>query len=138
MVGGGFHVAFEANGGSGHATGRSPLAIASGDGLPAADYEVGQALICDTRAQAERFVALFNGDASSAVGVVNAEQHDPTECGIVDAAYVRGPSLGLARNGDNAVEIIRLLVIGVKSQSAIRAVNPAAYFSLLRVKEFAV
>jgi hypothetical protein len=103
-----------------------------------ADYEVGQALICDTRAQAERFVALFNGDASSAVGVVNAEQHDPTECGILDAAYVRGPSLGLARNGDNAVEIIRLLVIGVKSQGAIRAVNPAAYFSLLRVKEFAV
>jgi hypothetical protein len=51
---------------------------------------------------------------------------------------VRGQSLGMTRKGDNAFEIIRLLVIGVKSQGAIRAVIPAAYFSLLRVKEFAV
>ena len=60
----------------------------------AVDYETGKALICDTRAQAERFVALFNGDAPAAVGVVNAEQHDPTACAIANVAYVRGPSLG--------------------------------------------
>jgi|HubBroStandDraft_1064217.scaffolds.fasta_scaffold305373_2 hypothetical protein len=30
------------------------------------DYEVGKALIRDTQAQAERFVALFNGDAGRA------------------------------------------------------------------------
>ena len=104
----------------------------------AVDYETGKALICDTRAQAERFVALFNGDAPAAVGVVNAEQHDPTACAIANVAYVRGPSLGTARNRENAFEIVRILVVGVQSESAMRPVRPAAYFSLLRVKEFAV
>ena len=104
----------------------------------AVDYEVGKALICDTQAQAERFVALFDGDAPAAVGIVNTEQHDPTACAIANVAYVRGPSLGTARNRDNAFEIVRILVIGVQSESAMRPVRPAAYFSLLRVKEFAV
>jgi hypothetical protein len=104
----------------------------------AVDYETGKALMCDTRAQTERFVALFNGDAPAAVGVVNAEQHDPAACAIANVAYVRGPSLGTARNRDNAFEIVRILVIGVQSESAMRPVRPAAYFSLLRLKEFAV
>jgi hypothetical protein len=104
----------------------------------AVNYEVGKALICDTQAQAERFVALFNGDGPAAVGVVNAEQHDPTACAIADVAFVRGPSLGTARNRDTAFEIVRILVIGVQSENAMRPVRPAPYFSLLRVKEFAV
>jgi hypothetical protein len=57
---------------------------------------------------------------------------------MVDVAYVRGPSLGTARNHDDAFEIVRILVIGVQSENAMRSVRPAAYFSLLRVKEFAV
>jgi hypothetical protein len=104
----------------------------------AVDYEVGKALICDTQAQAERFVALFNDDAPAAIGVVNAEQHDPTACAIANVAYVRGPSLGTARNRDNAFEIVRILVVAVQSETAMQPVRPAAYFSLLRVKEFAV
>jgi hypothetical protein len=83
-------------------------------------------------------VALFNGDAPAAIGVVNAEMHDPTACVIANVAYVRGPSLGTARNRDDAFEIVRILVIGVESENAMRAVRPAAYFSLLRVKEFPV
>ncbi len=102
------------------------------------NYEVGQALICDTQAQAERFVALFHGSAPDAIGVVNAEEHNPSACAIVNVAYVRGPSLGTARNHDDAFEIVRILVIGVHSENAVRSVPPAAYFSLLRVKEFAV
>jgi hypothetical protein len=99
----------------------------------AVDYEVGEALICDTQAQAERFVALFHGDAPAAIGVVNAEQHDPSACAIVNVAYVRGPSQGTARNHDEAFEIVRILVVGVASENAIRTVRPAAYFTLLRV-----
>jgi hypothetical protein len=104
----------------------------------AVNYEVGQALICDTQAQAERFVASFHGDAPAAISVVNAEEHNPSACAIVNVAYVRGPSLGTARNRDDAFEIVRILVIGVQSENAMRPVRPAAYFSLLRVKEFAV
>jgi hypothetical protein len=102
------------------------------------DYEVGKALICDTQAQAERFVASFHGDAPAAIGVVNAEEHDPTACAIMNVTYVRGASLGTARNRDDAFEIVRILVIAVETENAMHPVRPAAYFSLLRVKEFAV
>jgi hypothetical protein len=102
------------------------------------DYEVGQALICDTKAEAERFVALFHGDAPAAIGFVNAEQHNPGACAIANVAYVPGPSLGTARNHDDAFEIVRILVVGVQSENAMQPVRPAAYFALVRVKEFAV
>ena len=38
----------------------------------ATDYEVGTSLICDTRSQAERFVALFSGDTQAAIDAVNS------------------------------------------------------------------
>jgi hypothetical protein len=113
------------------------IPVRAGDELPA-DCEVGKALMCDTRAEAERFVALFNGDAPAAIEIVNAEQHDPNACAIANVAYVRAPSLGTARSRDDAFEIVRILVMGVQSDNAMRQVRPAAYFSLLRVNEFAV
>jgi hypothetical protein len=82
----------------------------------ASDYEVGKSLVCDTQGQVERFVALFTGDASAAIRVVNAESLDPTACAIVNVAYMRGPSIGMARHGDNAFEIVRILVVGVETE----------------------
>jgi hypothetical protein len=105
----------------------------------ASDYEVGSSLVCDTQRQVERFVALFNGDdAQSAIGVVNAEAEDPTACAIMNVAYVRGTQLGTARHGDNAFEIIRILVLGVETGNGVHPVRPAAYFSLIGVREYGV
>jgi hypothetical protein len=53
------------------------------------EYEVGASLVCDTQSQAERFVALFAGDAQAAIDGVNAEEHDSTACALINAAYVR-------------------------------------------------
>jgi hypothetical protein len=36
----------------------------------ATDYEVGTSLICDTRTQLERFVALFSGDTAAGIRAV--------------------------------------------------------------------
>jgi hypothetical protein len=102
------------------------------------DYEVGASLVCDTQGQVERFVALFNGDAQAAIRLVNAEEKDPTACAIANVAFLRGAQLGMARHGDNAFEIIRILVIGVETESGFRPVSPAAYFSLFGVKEYEV
>jgi len=102
------------------------------------DYEVGTSLICDTRAQVERFAVLFSGDAPAAIRAVNTEEQNPSACAIVNVAYVRGAQIGMARHGDNAFEIARILVIGVATDNAIRPVRPAAYFSLFEVKEYAV
>jgi hypothetical protein len=102
------------------------------------EYEVGASLVCDTQTQAERFVALFSGDARAAIDAVNAEEHDPTACALINAAYLRGSQVGTARHGDNAFEIVRILVVGIDTPAGIQAVQPSAYFSLFGVKEYAV
>jgi hypothetical protein len=104
----------------------------------AMDYEVGSSIICDTQSQVERFVALFSGDTQAAIGAVNAEEQDATACALIDAAYLRGAEIGVARNGDSAFEIVRILVVGIDTAAGIQAVRPSAYFSLFGVKEYAV
>jgi hypothetical protein len=102
------------------------------------DYEIGTSLICDTRAQVERFAALFSGDAPAAIRAINTEEQNPSACALVNVAYVRGAQIGMTRHGDNAFEIVRVLVIGIAADSGIRPIRPAAYFSLFPVKEYAV
>jgi hypothetical protein len=104
----------------------------------AMDYEVGTSIICDTQTQVERFVALFSGDTQAAIDAVNAEEQNPTACALIDAAYLRGAEIGMARNGDSAFEIVRILVVGIDTGAGIHAVRPNAYFSLFAVKEYAV
>jgi hypothetical protein len=104
----------------------------------ASDYEVGASLICDTRAQVERFVALFTGDAQAAIRVVNAEEQNPSACVIMNVAYMRGTQIGMARQGDSAFEIVRILVVGIETGNGILPVRPSVYFSLFGVKEYAV
>jgi hypothetical protein len=96
----------------------------------AMDYEVGSSLICDTQTQAERFVAVFSGDTQAAIDAVNAEAQNPTACALIDAAYLRGAEIGVARNGDSAFEIVRILVVGIDTAAGIQMVRPSAYFSL--------
>jgi hypothetical protein len=55
----------------------------------------------------------------------------------MNVAYMRGTQLGMARHGDNAFEIVRILVVGIETGDGLRAVRPAAYFSLIGVKEYA-
>jgi hypothetical protein len=104
----------------------------------ASDYEVGTSLVCDTQEQVERFVALFAGDVQSAIRVVNAEEHNPSACAIANVAYMRGTQVGMARHGDNAFEIVRILVLGIETEDGISPVRPAVYFSPFGVKEYAV
>jgi hypothetical protein len=104
----------------------------------AADYEVGTSLFCDTREQAERFVALFKGDAEAAVVAVNDEEQDPTACALMSVAYLRGSQIAMARHGDDAFEIVRILVVGIATDSGVKPVRPAAYFSLFGVKEYSI
>ena len=104
----------------------------------ASDYEVGASLVCDTQGQVERFVALFSGDAQAAIRVVNTEEANPNACAIMNVAYMRGTQVGMARHGENAFEIVHILVVEVESGDGIRPVRPAVYFSLFGVKEYAV
>lgn len=88
------------------------------------EYQVGPSLVCDTQSQVERYVALLFVDAQAAVDAVNAEEHDPTACALINAAYLRGSHFGTVRHGDNAFEIVRILVVGIDTPAGIQAVRP--------------
>jgi hypothetical protein len=109
-------------------------------GFPAQaqEVEVGTNLVCDTQAQVERFVALYDGDAQAAVDAVNAEVHDPTACAVSTMAYVRGHQLNTARSKDAAFQIVPILVLGVVTEVGLETVTPAALFSLFEIEELGV
>jgi hypothetical protein len=108
------------------------------DGLPAAAYETDTILVCDTQEEAERFVALFTGDVRTAILAVNAEEQNPDACAMMDVMYLRGAKVSIARHGDDAFEVVRILVVGTGTSVGILPVRPAVYFSIFSVKEYAV
>ena len=108
--------------------------------LPAQAYEVqtGPVMICDTQKQVERFAQVFDGDLRIAFSAINDEEKNPSACGVVDAAYVQGPELGVARGGSHAFRIIPIVVVAADTPAGYRAAEPALFFTLVEVEEYAV
>jgi hypothetical protein len=102
------------------------------------DVEVGDTLLCDTQEQAERYIAHFNGDTEAAVSAVNREEGDPSACTLMSAAFVRGPNVAAASQGNMGFRIVRILVLGVAGPEGFRAVTPAPYFTVFGVTEYPV
>jgi hypothetical protein len=114
-----------------------PLLAPVGLSAQAREVEVGTSLVCDTQEQVERFIALYDGDAQSAVDRVNAE-HNPTACAVSSMAYLRGPQLATARSKDATFEIAQILVLGIVTESGVKPVTPVSFFSLFEVEELRV
>ena len=108
--------------------------------LPAHAQEVqtGPVMICDTQKQVERFVSLFDGNTQTTISAVNAEQKDPNACAIANIAYLRGPQVGMARTRADAFSLVPIIVIGVNTPAGMKSVKPAPFFTLIKVKEYAV
>jgi hypothetical protein len=102
------------------------------------DVEVGDTLVCDTQEQAERYIAHFKGDAEAAVRAVNREESDPSACGLMSAAFMRGPNVAVVSQGNMGFQIVRILVLGVAGPEGFRAVKPAPYFTVFGVTEYPV
>jgi hypothetical protein len=103
----------------------------------AQEVELGTSLICNTEKQVERFIALYDGDAQAAVNAVNSE--DPTACGFVNTAYVRGRQLATARNKEIAFGVVEILVLGiVDEEGSVESVNPAVFYSLFAIEEIEI
>jgi hypothetical protein len=107
--------------------------------LPAQAYEVqtGTILVCDTPSQVQRFADLFNGNVQVAIGAVNFEEKDPAACAMINASFVEGPSLDMARSRSHAFRVVPIVVIGINTARGYGPVNPAVFFTLVEVKEFA-
>jgi hypothetical protein len=108
--------------------------------LPAHAYEVqtGNILICDTQSQVQRFANVFDGNAQVAIAAVNSEEKDPSACAMIEASYVPGPALGMARSSSHAFRIVPIAVVGINTANGYRSVNPGVFFTLVEVREFAV
>ena len=115
-----------------------PLVLFASPPAQAHDVEVGTSLICDTQAQVERYVSLYDGDAESTVKSVNAAEHDPTACAVVTMSYVRGRQRARARNKDTSFQIVPILVLGLITEEGVKSVPPAPYFSVFTVDEIAI
>jgi hypothetical protein len=57
------------------------------------------------RRQERYFVTQLTGDAQSAVYAVNAMEHNPTACALIDVVYFRGPRIEVARHGDSSFAV---------------------------------
>jgi hypothetical protein len=110
-----------------------PAAQAEDSG--AGEVQVGTQLVCNTQHEAFRFVKLYAGDTEAALRIVNAEEGDPTACGIVPVLYFVGSLLGSARSGNATFNIVKILIIGVVTTDGVRTVLPTEYFSALAVDE---
>ena len=97
--------------------------------------EVGTGVFCDTQQQMERFVALFDGNEVVTMKKVNAEENDPTACGIATVTFVRGPQIGTTRTQKGTFSIFRVLVVGVLTDAGFRSAVPAAIFSVTKIDE---
>jgi hypothetical protein len=97
--------------------------------------EVATGIFCDTQKQMERYVALFDGDATAAINAVNAEENDPTACGIGTIAFIRGPEIASARTRTATFHIVRVIVVGVYTEAGLRRIVPAAFFSVEKLDE---
>jgi hypothetical protein len=119
-----------------------PCATAHAEDGPVMDQErhleVGDALVCDTQEQAERYIARFKGDAEAAVRAVNREESDPSACGLMSAAFMRGPNVAAVSRENMGFQIVRILVLGVAGPEGFRAVTPGPFFAVFTVTEYPV
>jgi hypothetical protein len=101
----------------------------------AQNVEVGTGIVCDTQKQMEWFIVPFHKDAEAAVNAVNAEEADPNACIFGTIAYVRGPDIATARTQDSTFQIVRVLVVGIFTETGFRATVPSAFISVEKVEE---
>jgi hypothetical protein len=102
---------------------------------PNASIQVGTTIICDTQQQMERFVVLFEGDFAAAMNKVNTEENNPTACIGATMAYVQGDELSKAKGLRGTYNIIRVLVLGITTPMGFQAIQPAAFFSIVKSEE---
>jgi hypothetical protein len=103
------------------------------------DLQVGTSLVCDTQQQVERFVSLYDGDALTAVGTVNAEEQDPNACVIVTMIYVPGAPIATTTSKDKMFHIVPVLVVGIVTpEGGVQAIAPAQFFSAEEVEGFGI
>ena len=78
---------------------------------------------------------LLDDNERTAIGVVNAEERNPSACAVETVAFVRGASLATVRSKAETFAVVEILVVGVDIGSGFRNIEPGAYFMLVKIDE---
>lgn len=96
------------------------------------DIEEGTGVICDTKAQLERFASL---DATNeAITVINADAKQNV-CAMVEVGYIRVMQVGVAHTTGGAVELVEILVVAVKLHGQWGQIKPKVQYTLFLIEE---
>ena len=71
----------------------------------------------------------------TAIGMVNAEERNPSACAVETVAFVRGVSVATARSKAETFAVVEILVVGVDLGSGFQSITPGAYFMLVKIDE---
>ena len=111
---------------------RSPLRPPAKADTPATDQVLfGPGLICDTRDQAERFVALLGDGVESALGVVNREAGTPDACLVTTMGFRRGDIVSEVLRNGAVFDVIEVTVMAVNTRLGLQPIEPKKYFSIV-------
>src|SRR5262245_15143978 len=106
-----------------------------GHDLSGQPVEITTSLVCDTQQQVERFVAVYDGNPAAAIDAVNAEVNDPNACIAAKIAYLPGNKLATARSKNATFEVVRVLILGIETDSGMQPIKPHVFFSVVQIEE---
>lgn len=101
----------------------------------AQEVQIGTGILCDTKAQAEQFVAFVNElkDNDAALQQVNDEAKQANACAVATVAYIVLGEAGTVQSKDGLLSIVSILVVGAPVNGRWQQVQPAPQFTLLIV-----
>ncbi len=106
----------------------------------AQDLIVGSGLICDTKQQAERFVALMGDEnIESALVQVNGEAGQPDACVVATIGYFPGASVAELEKNSKVIQVVEVLVMAVATSAGdVKMVQPKMFYSVVDTGQQAI
>jgi hypothetical protein len=101
----------------------------------AQEFEIGSGVVCDRIEQAERYIALFNGNTDETLTQINTEANSNDACAVVSVAFVRGRKVSKVTNDQGTFEVVRILIVGLTTRNGIQSTSPFVQFTLFKIDE---
>ena len=100
----------------------------------AQEVVTGTEVVCNSGEQAERYIALFQGDEEETVTQVNTEAEDDA-CRVTSVAYLRGKDVAKEVTKEGTFVIARVLIVGFVTPRGFRSVPHFVRFSVFKIDE---
>ena len=101
----------------------------------AQEIQIGRGLICDTKEQVERFVALFAGNSAEAISKVNAEANKDNACAVAAVAFIQGRKASTARSLEGTFLVVEITVVGIVGPFGVERLPPISQFTVILINE---